>query len=224
LTLIGEWIGFTQVSTMIIDLLSDLHGQLPILPGGDLLVVAGDLTSLDRAYQFMDFEEWIKSQKYEKKVVIGGNHDALIESGRWTISPPNDFEYLQDSGTRFRDLKIWGSPWTTKFENQNPHAMAFAVDTEQEMGAKFDLIPEDIDLLITHSPPFGILDKCSHGRVGSLALRAVVERVRPRLHVFGHIHESAGCNPSSVEGVTFVNCAVVDGSYSKVRNYTRIEL
>ena len=97
-----------------------------------------------------------------------------------------------DSGINFYGLKIWGSPWTRHFTGMNPHCMAFTVDEEQ-LREKWALIPEDTDILITHSPPHSILDKCRHGHVGSVSLFGQLKyRIRPKLHVFGHIHEGYG--------------------------------
>lgn len=173
---------------MIVDCISDLHGHYPNLEGGDLLIVAGDLTTSDKAHQLLQFGEWLTEQKYRKKVVIAGNHDNLICAGRWKLCPPCEygwnFDYLCDSGVEFeyweedrqdsnsrvcfsniirtkKKLKIWGSPWTKSFPGMNPNCKAFTVDTEEELAVKFSLIPDDTDILITHCPPYGIFDRVS---------------------------------------------------------------
>src|SRR5208337_2162917 len=90
-------------------------------------------------------------------------------------------------------LKIWGSPWTKTFERMNPHCKAFTCDTEEELAEKWALIPDDIDILITHSPPQYGLDKTiNQFFVGSESLRDCVFKNQPKLHVFGHIHEAYG--------------------------------
>lgn len=187
---------------IIIDCISDLHGYYPKLDGGDLLIIAGDLTARDTIPEYMYFAEWICKQKYRKKVLISGNHDTILENGYlyaqgYTFKTIDGeglkFDYLCDSGTEFEGLKIWGSPWTLNFQGQNPKCKAFGLDTEEELKAKWDLIPDDVDILITHSPSYGILDKTVQGEhVGSKTLKDKVLKIRPKLHVFGHIHEDYG--------------------------------
>lgn len=181
---------------MIIDCISDLHGHYPKLEGGDLLIVAGDLTASDTTDQMYEFYSWLDDQNYAKKIFIGGNHDnALQECGSdFFLDREDECEYLCDSGTTFKGFKIWGSPWTKTFPRMNPKCKAFTKDTEEELMDKFELIPHDTDILITHSPPLGVLDKTIDGRfVGSYALFGWLKYVeRPRIHVFGHIHEAYG--------------------------------
>jgi Icc-related predicted phosphoesterase len=144
---------------MIIDCIGCLHGNYPKLEGGDLLIVTGDLTARDDIDEYIYFVEWLNYQKYKKKIVISGNHDNLVKDHlKWKDDPPTAFEYLCDSGTEFEGLKIWGSPWTSTFEGMNPHCMAFTCDSEENLEIKWARIPDDIDILITHSPPYGILD------------------------------------------------------------------
>jgi Icc-related predicted phosphoesterase len=206
---------------MDITCISDLHGFYPILEGGDLLIVAGDLTARDEPKQYLQFNDWLKEQDYKKKIVIGGNHDNCLQSGIIVFVNPllaqsmipiygPDVTYLCDSGTEFEyeeqedtkwgpkmtstKLKIWGSPWTKTFEVMNPKCKAFTVDTEEELASKFSLIPDDVDILVTHSPPIGVLDRTIDNRfVGSISLSAQLGFLNNlKIHVFGHIHESHG--------------------------------
>lgn len=198
---------------MIIDCISDLHGFFPKLEGGDLLIVAGDLTTSDTLGQHGDFKKWLYEQDYRKKIVIAGNHDnhfVGLPSNPYIFSSYNSktgeqlsyAEYLCDSGTEFEGLKVWGSPWTKTFEGMNPACKAFTLDTE-ELSEKWALIPNDTDILITHSPPYGILDQvyymdydkdqAEHAGSTSLLKRCYGSNgIFPRLHIFGHIHENGG--------------------------------
>jgi Icc-related predicted phosphoesterase len=222
---------------MKIDCISDLHGSFPHLEGGDLLIVAGDLTACDEESEYAQFICWIAKQKYKKIIVIGGNHDNYLQKNPDTF----DLEltcciadYLLDSGTKFDDLKIWGSPWTKSFEGMNPACKAFTLDTEEELKEKWDLIPYDTDLLITHSPPYGILDRIEDGdkmvRLGSYSLYEALDTLRSvRLHVFGHIHEGHGLEHSSRlaaggDGTIFVNASQVNRAYSPVNKPIRVFL
>jgi Icc-related predicted phosphoesterase len=210
---------------MIIDCIADLHGHYPELDGGDLLIVAGDLTASDRFRQLYDFGAWMMKQNYNKKVVIAGNHDNQLLRDNPFDQVLNDFYYLCDSGMEFEGLKIWGSPWTIKFKGMNPHCMAFTIDTEEELAEKWALIPDDVDILVTHSPPFTIHDSTVSGKqVGSTSLLAeLLTRIKPKLHVFGHLHESYG-QCEMWERTQFVNASFVNEYYQAVNWAVRVIL
>lgn len=181
---------------MDITAVSDLHGHYPDLPGGDLLIIAGDLTAHDNPIEHEDFSEWLDVQPYTKKIVIAGNHDNNIDAD--LINCIRGCVYLYDSGTEFNGLKIWGSPWTKTFHGMNPDCTAFTVDTEEELNEKWDLIPDDIDVLITHSPFWLALDGIPNYQtdridyVGSKSLRYAIDRIMPKIFICGHIHENGG--------------------------------
>jgi hypothetical protein len=255
---------------MIIDCIADLHGNYPELEGGDLLIVAGDLTASDRSHQYLDFLEWLKSLDYCKKVVIPGNHDGLLSAGRWESVSPYEYtgdpriDYLCDSGTEFeyeeqfehpastdrvsidvlcyqkKKLKIWGSPWTLTFPGINPLCTAFTGD-EMLLAEKSALIPHDIDILVTHGPPHGIMDEVDRGRftyrrqienVGSLSLSKAVARIRPKLHIYGHIHGGYGQRSyllhewikNNCRDTVFVNCSHMNEDYEPVNKPIRVVL
>ncbi|MCE5317739.1 MAG: metallophosphatase domain-containing protein [Parachlamydia sp.] len=198
--------------------ISDLHGYEPELAGGDLLIVAGDLTARDTLEEYDKFNNWLASLPYQCKIVIAGNHDKLIEKGMIAIEKAHlNIHYLCDSGMEFKGLKIWGSPYTARFPGQNKLCMAFSVQSEFQLQDHFDLIPSDVDILITHSPPYGILDECANGRVGSRMLRLAVFKVNPRLLCFGHIHEQGG-KSLVLDKTTFVNASVVNEYYQHVND------
>lgn len=215
---------------------SDLHGFHPVLEGGDLLIVAGDLTARDTEKEYDDFWRWLLYQNYRKKVVIAGNHDNFLRKHPGFLKDcGDDIVYLCDSGTEFEGLKIWGSPWTRTFEGMNPHCKAFTVDTEEELAEKWALIPQDTAILITHSPPHGILDKVKRytkdGRkeecVGSKSLRRIVGSVKPKLWVCGHIHEGYGVyKDQTLKGVEYhiVNASHVNEVYDPVNKPVRVVL
>ena len=241
----------------IIDCISDLHGHYPKLEGGDLLIVAGDLTARNSEECYRKWYRWLEKCDYKKIIVIAGNHDNRIQDKGFPPMPASfNIEYLCDSGTEFvlgypnlepcfsekeeklyerKVLKIWGSPWTKKFEGMNPNCMAFTVDTEEELASKFSLIPDDIDILVTHSPPYGVLDtvtkdivngiKCVRGFVhcGSHSLSSKLEKLpRPRLNVFGHIHENGGKQKEYGTFTICVNASHVNEYYEPVNKPVRI--
>lgn len=230
---------------MKIDCVSDTHGHYPQLEGGDLLIVAGDLTANDEEDQYYKFNSWLCDQDYKKKIVIAGNHDNLlqIDSFQYLEGDPC-FEYLCDSGTEFtyypelvpgeekeyerRTFRIWGSPWTKRFEGMNPHCMAFTCDTDEELAMKWEKIPHDLDILITHSPMLHVLDQNIDGYAcGSYSLRQAIDRVKPRFFVFGHIHEQGGRmiiykhqGPNTI----CVNASIVNEWYEPVNKPVRVIL
>lgn len=207
---------------MIIHAIADLHGYKPHLEGGDLLVIGGDLTARDTLEEYEWFCEWLQALPYRCKVVIGGNHDNLLENGALTITGTG-IHYLCDSGIEFEGLNIWGSPYTARFSGQNPHCMAYSVKSDLQLRDHFDLIPDGLDILVTHSPPYGILDNCPNGRVGSKELHKAIFRVRPRLCLFGHIHEQGG-KIVEAQGITFANCSYVDARYRPVHGPIQLEI
>jgi Icc-related predicted phosphoesterase len=220
---------------MIIDCISDLHGEFPKLEGGDLLIMAGDYSSNDSVPAWCDFFKWLDKQKYERKILIAGNHDNYCK--QWAKSDDSIYEndlverpsysYLCDSGTEYKGLKIWGTPWTNWFHGINHHCKAF-VDKERKIEKYFKMIPDDIDILVTHSPPVLILDQNNRGQAcGNYALRCALERVKPMLHVFGHIHEQGGkqllykhLGPNTI----CVNASIMDENYDLVNKPIRIIL
>jgi Icc-related predicted phosphoesterase len=213
---------------MIIDCISDLHGFYPQLGDGDLLIIAGDLTAKDTEAEYIRFYSWLHKQNYKNYIVVAGNHDVLAQKEDMLLNNLDKTVYLCDSGTEFEGLKIWGSPWTLSFEGENPKCLAFTCETEEELAKKWDCIPEDTDILITHSPTYAILDqvvrmKFPHNMVGSKSLEIKIHNL-PNLkyHIFGHIHESYGTYKEM--GVEYINCSYVNRQYKPVNKPVRIEL
>jgi Icc-related predicted phosphoesterase len=193
------------------------------LPGGDILIHAGDFMSsgYNQMEAVMFFQWFDEINNYDTKVLIAGNHDRWIqdenEEARRLIS---DFyptiEYLQDEGMGLYDMdedysiKLYGSPWQPEFCN-----WAFNLPRNgEEMKARWDAIPDNTDILVTHGPPFGHLDIPGGNtiRVGCEMLRYRVDEIKPKIHVFGHIHGSWG---HYFDGHThFFNASVLDERYS----------
>lgn len=216
---------------MIIDCIADLHGYFPKLDGGDVLIVSGDLTARDTDKEHLDFIEWIAyhqmkyDQKYKKVIYIAGNHDHfLYDKDRYgKINTPShwNIEYLCNSGTEFEGLKIWGTPHSLLFPGVNPRCTAF-MGTEEELKEKYDLIPKDIDILISHTPPYGILDKNIEGEhCGSIELRNAMMRVKPKYLVCGHLHECGG-KEIDLTMTRVINCSYVNEFYKAVNKSMRI--
>lgn len=172
-------------------MLSDTHSrhQKLAVPDGDLLIVAGDVSSHGHLDEVRDFDRFLGRLPHRHKVVIAGNHDFCFEreplSARALIT---NATYLEDEGCCVDGIQIWGSPWQPWF-----HDWAFNLPRGAALREKWDLIPVDVDVLVTHGPPHGFGDLCYDGRrVGCEELLVRVRELQPRLHCFGHIHEGYG--------------------------------
>jgi Icc-related predicted phosphoesterase len=193
--------------------LSDLHSLKPAcpIPEGDVLVIAGDICGHGTLYEIKAFDSFLADLPHRHKLLIAGNHDwpfsRVPKKARALIKHA---VYLQDSGIDIDGIKFWGSPWQPFFCN-----WAFNLPRGAPLAQVWAKIPSDTDVLITHGPPYGILDRIYNGdHVGCEDLRAALSRVRPKLHVFGHVHESYGVREQ--DGTVFINASTCDGRYRPV--------
>jgi predicted phosphodiesterase len=210
------------------------HWELEgMLPGGDLLIHAGDIMNSGYAnYEVEDFCEWFTSQKqYDKKVFIAGNHDRAFEN--WPDKIESILElfpnliYLEDELFGLYDLdtdksvKIYGSPWQPEFCNWAFNLPRGGITLKET----WDEIPKDTDILITHGPPQGHLDisgpPYNEGNLGCELLRVKVDAQPPKIHVFGHIHGSYGYKFHN--GTHFINAAVLNERYEVVNKPLTID-
>lgn len=201
------------------------------MPDGDVLLHAGDFTQTGRLEEIESFCRWFGSLPHKRKIVIAGNHDLSLHGGSYHETAPRfghpvtdvaataakaralieqipNCEYLCDSGTRVRGLRVWGSPWQPWF-----HDWAFNLPRGEACRAKWRLIPEGTDIVMTHGPALGYGDRCASGhRAGCLdLLDELQQRVRPAYHVFGHIHESWGAQTDGV--TTYLNASTCTLKY-----------
>jgi Icc-related predicted phosphoesterase len=199
---------------MRIVFISDTHNRHKEIkvPDGDLLIHAGDISGRGRVYEITQFMNWIENLPHKHKVMIAGNHDYLAEQHpeEFLELVPNNVTYLNDSGTEMEGLKIWGSPVQPWF-----YDWAFNRQRGEEIDRHWQLIPEGTDLLITHGPPYGILDRTISGeKVGCEDLRRRVIDIQPKIHVFGHIHEAYG--QVHEDGVHYINASCLNHQYMPV--------
>ncbi|HZU99952.1 MAG TPA: metallophosphoesterase [Planctomycetota bacterium] len=203
---------------------SDCHGHLTEaeLPPGDVLVLAGDVLldgGLDRQRaDLARLDEWFASLVYRKVVLVAGNHDWLFERDK-TVRPRNAI-YLEDAGAVIDGVRFWGSPWQPEFCD-----WAFNLPRDSdELREVWSRIPVGTDVLVTHGPPHGIMDRPwgKASPAGCALLRERVREVKPRVHIFGHIH--AGYGKHHEEGTWFLNVALCDESYEPVQPPLVIDL
>jgi Icc-related predicted phosphoesterase len=184
----------------------DLHRDFEV-PNGDLLIHAGDFTMNSMsAEKLIDFNDWLGELPHTFRVVIPGNHDFVVEdpSRRHLIT---NATLLINEGIEIMGLKIWGSPTTPLLGE------AFGVASDNDRETLYRRIPINTDILITHCPPYGILDQVlgSDHHQGCPQLLAAVRRVQPMMHVFGHVH--AGYGTFSTADILFVNAALPGQGY-----------
>jgi Icc-related predicted phosphoesterase len=210
---------------MKIDCISDLHGAYSKLDGGDLLIVAGDLTARDEPEQYNIFIDWLYRAKYDHKIFIAGNHDGFLQKVKFECYADPRVKYLRDSGVEIEGIKIWGSPWTPTFYNWH-----FMKDRGAEIRKMWDLIPKDTEILITHGPAFGLCDIVNGKHAGCEELRAVIDTMpNLRLHVFGHIHEGYGTDeyikdiPGADNRLLCINASIMNGNYHPVNKPISVE-
>lgn len=214
---------------MKITAISDLHGHFPQnLPGGDILILAGDLTLNDSDKSWSKFFNWLDKQDYKWKIYIAGNHDNYLTTGishnEFDIDDPN-IVFLSDRLIEIENIKIYASPWTSLFDGVNHRCTSFMIP-ENKLYEKFVHMPENLDILVTHSPPWGILDQCLTAtpiNCGSKALTKEVFEKKPKYHIFGHIHERGGITYKS-EHTHFMNVSHCDESYRPRKEIRSFEI
>ncbi len=182
-----------------------------MIPPGDVLVHAGDITGHGTIDEIKEFNEFLGSLPHSHKIVIAGNHDFCFErDSERSAAELVNCTYLQDQQVEIGGIHFYGSPWQPWF-----YDWAFNLQRGAEIRAKWELIPDNTDVLITHGPPYGHRDKTFSGEaVGCQDLLKVVKRIQPRVHIFGHIHEGAGV--SSNEKTEFINASTCNLAYQPV--------
>lgn len=190
--------------------ISDTHNQHNgiNIPEGDLLIHAGDFTSLGRFNEIASFNNWLGKLPHKYKVIIAGNHDLLFEeSPNLAKSIITNAIYLEDSGIKIEGLNIWGTPVSPRF-----HDWAFNRDSGESIKKHWNLIPKNTDILITHSPPYDTLDMTYSGEyVGCIDLAKKIKEIKPKICIFGHIHQSYGMIKK--DGITYINACSLDEQY-----------
>ena len=185
-----------------------------------VLVHCGDISSRGRQREVEDFVEWYEDLKFKNKLLIAGNHDFMFEDNpeealRILESKGKSITYLNDSGVEIDGIKFWGSPVTPRFFD-------WAFNRDADIQNHWNMIPHDTNVLITHGPPYGILDFTLRDRkpVGCHYLRKRLFDLKDlKVHSFGHIHEAFGQQIGDDEdflGIQFVNASYLDLRYDPV--------
>lgn len=194
---------------MKIACISDTHNQYHvldnILPDADMIIHAGDLVRHGTVAEIQDFIDWYSKLNYKYKIFVGGNHDGALETLREQIHIPNNLIYLENTMVEIERIKIWGSPVSPPYRS-----FGFMWD-EKKREELYASVP-NCDILINHSPPHGTLDFIEEGRhVGCKYLASAINRVKPKLVICGHIHESYGT--INKDGITYINPSIMTKKY-----------
>ncbi|XP_004345783.2 metallophosphoesterase domain-containing protein 1 [Capsaspora owczarzaki ATCC 30864] len=211
--------------------ISDTHSLTDklVVPDGDLLVHAGDFSNKGSKADIVKFNEFLGRQPHKHKVVIAGNHDLTLDESnieelreqfrcKDTETPAQlkalltNCIYLEDALVEVEGFRIYGSPWTPYF-----FGWGFNLERGAPIRAKWDLIPNNVDILITHGPPVGYGDRTTGGNYAGCAdlLEAIQSRIKPKLHVSGHIHEGAGLTRDEF-GILYANASTCTHRYQPV--------
>jgi predicted phosphohydrolase len=193
--------GRTNLRLVLLSDTHQLHREVDV-PDGDIFIHAGDFTMFSESMQaVVDFNDWLGGLPHRYKIVVPGNHESFLEADPSDRFMLDQAIVLINEGTEVEGLRIWGSPVTPLYGG------AFGLSSAKDRKRLYARIPWDIDVLITHGPPFGILDTApiSGLHEGCHELLDAVLRVQPKLHVFGHIHTAYGI--FRTEHTTFVNAS-----------------
>jgi predicted phosphohydrolase len=208
-------------------IISDTHGMHRALdlPTGDVLLHAGDVTSKGKEHELQEFNDWLGELPFKHKVVVGGNHDFTFEKFDSNKYHPyiardkrakltSNFTYLCDSGCTIDGVNFWGSPYQPRYYDWAFNLPRNGIELER-VWAK---VPADTHVLLTHTPPYGILDATKNeDHAGCERLTARLPALTQlKVHCFGHLHESYGVADDRPTGPVFVNASNVNLQYKLV--------
>lgn len=199
------------------------HEEIEV-PNGDIIIHAGDFTSRGYKHEIEDFVKWYGSLPHMWKILIAGNHDKGTDPDQKAQHYQGGPEYFEDLCEKYDIIllndelcdvytpngdiiHIWGSPVQPRFG----HGWAWNRDRGADIKKHWDKIPDIADIVVTHGPPFGYGDRVYHSaysggdRVGCDDLSEALRRVKPKMHICGHIHEDRGVWADKEDGITYVN-------------------
>ena len=196
-------------------IISDTHGEHEKLGvmSGEVLIHCGDMFNMFGGNEddFERIDDWFRRQNFDLILCVGGNHDfELQKRSNYVSNPFKNAVFLGGASYEYEGVKFFGAPWVPDLYGQ-----AFFIENS-DLEDKWSEIPDNTDILITHTPPAGALDKSSTGlKLGCPYLAASIDIVAPRLHCFGHVHASSGI--LSKESTTYINASMVNHQYILIR-------
>ena len=209
--------------------ISDTHSyhRKVVVPDGDILICAGDITWRGELTIIADFCNWMKELPHHNKIVVFGNHELNTQSGSnrgVALQMVKDAGaiYLEDSGCKINELEIYGSPYQPYFNDWEYNLPRDG----KELREKWSQIPETVDVLVTHGPPYGILDgvdRVPEPQGCKLLKKRVMQLSDLKIHAFGHLHKD-GSKTVKLGHTVFANAAICDDNYDPCRKPIVIEI
>lgn len=201
---------------MKLALISDTHGEhekIKYFPTADIFIHCGDVINVKKPQKLLSFKQWLSILPYSKILLICGNHDIKLQNLKFAkkyFSDISNVYYLGEEEIIINNVKFYGISWNYMFQK-------WAYDrNENSIKFKFDKIPNDTNVLITHGAPYRILDfgpplphlkRYISEHAGSIILYEKIQQLKYlKLHSFGHIHEARG--QQTINNIKYVNCAM----------------
>lgn len=195
------------------------HHQLEV-PTGDVLIHAGDLSEGGTRREIIDFLQWFAKQPHPHKICVAGNHDFYLEkltAAERNKLIPETVNFLLENAVQIGGLTFWGSPYITQEGNW---AFTKSISALEKSWRK---IPSETAVIITHSPPYAILDQSSQQTsLGSDSLRKQIEQLKPTYHIFGHLHDNYGVVKRG--DTTFINATSFNSHYALINPPIVVEI
>jgi Icc-related predicted phosphoesterase len=183
------------------------------LPMADVVLHAGDIGYRSSRAEVVDFLDWFGKLPHPYKIFIAGNHDFFFEKENPSVIRsllPHGVQYLKDESICINGINVWGSPYTPWY-----YRWAFNKKRGEALAKHWSNIPDTTDVLLTHGPAYGILDSLlNEQHAGDKDLLKRVLEIKPKVHVFGHIHEAYGV--AKRHGIKFINACVLNEAYELV--------
>jgi Icc-related predicted phosphoesterase len=216
-----------QLKCMAISDTHGMHDKVVVPADTDILFHSGDWCNAGYPGEAVSFIEWLSAQPARYKVFIAGNHEKCMDTDFFSegdrdyikslINMDHTIHFLEGNVIDIEGRKIWGGPWQPEFGH-----WAFNLPRGQALKEKWEHIPQGLDVLITHGPPYGVLDYIQprfarpgeDPHVGCWDLMEKIKEVKPKFHLFGHIHYAAG--RKTIDSTEFINASSCDERYSLV--------
>jgi len=203
------------------------HHRKLVLPDGDVLIGCGDYSYQGEREVLLDFINWMEDQKHPHKIVVMGNHDRTADPKHIAYTPnlyeglmkDKKIHYLFNSGVQIDGINFWGSPYI-------PNLPMWAFHDGGKN--KFEDVPPDVNVMITHGPPHRIRDYSMNfwgekSHYGSVHLLNCVKNLKQlKAHCFGHCHLPSGCE--EIDGVKYINASICNEKYEPVRSVCVVEI
>lgn len=210
--------------------ISDVHGRQNkiTIPECDILISCGDYSFRGEHHMVRDYHKWLDKQPAKHIISVQGNHEVMVQRDfqlmkAAAVEMCPRVHFVEEGLVEVEGIRIWCSAWTPFF-----HDWAYNAFRGPDIQAHWDLIPNDIQILVTHGPPAGVLDETIRANgdptgehVGCEDLAEAIRRVKPDLHFFGHIH--CGHGQLHRDGVSYYNVSICDEMYVASNPVTIVE-